>query len=275
MITGATSGIGQAAALDLARLGASLVLVGRNAERGERVLEEVRRASRSGDVTLLLADLSSQSEIRRLAADFLASGRPLHVLLNNAGVINLRREESGDGIETTFAVNHLAYFLLTTLLLERLKEGAPARVVNVASDAHRGAGRLDFDDLESQRSYSPMRVYGRSKLANILFTRELARRLEGTGVTANSMHPGFVGSNFAKNNGLLGIAAMTLLRPFARSPEKGAETAVYLCSSPKVEGVTGEYFQDCKPHRPRPFALDDEDARRLWEVSERMTGFAA
>jgi NAD(P)-dependent dehydrogenase (short-subunit alcohol dehydrogenase family) len=275
MITGATSGIGQAAALELARLGAGLVLVGRNAERGERVLEEVRRASSAGDVTLLLADLSSQSEIRRLAADFLASGRPLHVLLNNAGVINLRREESGDGIETTFAVNHLAYFLLTTLLLERLKEGAPARVVNVASDAHRGAGRLDFDDLESQRSYSPMRVYGRSKLANILFTRELARRLEGTGVTANSMHPGFVGSNFAKNNGLLGVAAMTLLRPFARSPEKGAETAVYLCSSPKVEGVTGEYFQDCKPHRPRPFALDDEDAHRLWEVSERMTGLAA
>jgi NAD(P)-dependent dehydrogenase (short-subunit alcohol dehydrogenase family) len=275
MITGATSGIGLAAALELARLGASLVLVGRNPERGEQVLTEVRRASRAGDVTLLLADLSSQSEIRRLAADFLATKRPLHVLLNNAGVINLRREESGDGIETTFAVNHLAYFLLTSLLLERLKESAPARVVNVASDAHRGAGRLDFDDLESRRRYSPMRVYGRSKLANILFTRELARRLEGTGVTANSIHPGFVGSNFAKNNGPLGIAAMTLLRPFARSPEKGAETAVYLCSSPQVEGVTGEYFQDCTPHQPRASALDDKDARLLWEVSERMTGLGA
>jgi NAD(P)-dependent dehydrogenase (short-subunit alcohol dehydrogenase family) len=275
MITGATSGIGQAAALALARLGASLVLVGRDPERGERALEEIRRASRVGDATLLLADLSSQSEIRRLAADFLATGRPLHVLLNNAGVINLRREESGDGVETTFAVNHLAYFLLTGLLLERLKESAPARVVNVASDAHRGAGRLDFDDLESRRQYTPMRVYGRSKLANILFTRELARRLAGSGVTANSMHPGFVGSNFAKNNGLLGIAAMTLLRPFARSPEKGAETAVYLCSSPEIEGVTGEYFQDCKPHKPRAFALDDGDARRLWEVSEHMTSFSA
>jgi NAD(P)-dependent dehydrogenase (short-subunit alcohol dehydrogenase family) len=275
MITGATSGIGQAAALALARLGASLVLVGRDPERGERALEEIRRASRVGDATLLLADLSSQSEIRRLAADFLATGRPLHVLLNNAGVINLRREESGDGVETTFAVNHLAYFLLTGLLLERLKESAPARVVNVASDAHRGAGRLDFDDLESRRQYTPMRVYGRSKLANILFTRELARRLAGSGVTANSMHPGFVGSNFAKNNGLLGIAAMTLLRPFARSPEKGAETAVYLCSSPEIEGVTGEYFQDCKPHKPRAFALDDGDARRLWEVSEHMTSLSA
>ncbi|MEN8181871.1 MAG: SDR family NAD(P)-dependent oxidoreductase, partial [Myxococcota bacterium] len=236
MITGATSGIGRAAALDLARLGASLVLVGRNAERGERALNQVQRASRVGDVTLLLADLSSQSEIRRLAADFLATGRPLHVLLNNAGVIQLRREESGNGIETTFAVNHLAYFLLTRLLLERLKESAPARVVNVASDAHRGAGRLDFDDLESRRRYSPMRVYGKSKLANILFTRDLARRLEGTGVTVNCLHPGFVGSNFAKNNGLLAVAAMKL---------------------------------------PRGFALDDEDARRLWEVSERMTGLAA
>jgi len=275
MITGATSGIGQAAALELARLGASLVLVGRNPERGEQALKEVRRASRVGDVTLLLADLSSQAEIRRLAADFLATGRPLHVLLNNAGVINLRREESGDGIETTFAVNHLAYFLLTRLLLERLKESAPARVVNVASDAHRGAGRLDFDDLESRRRYSAMRVYGRSKLANILFTRELARRVEGTGVTANSIHPGFVGSNFAKNNGLLGIAAMTLLRPFARSPEKGAETAIYLCASPEVESVTGEYFQDCRPHQPRPFALDDKDAHLLWDVSERMTGLGA
>lgn len=275
MITGATSGIGQAAALALARLGANLVLVGRNRERGERALEEVQRASRGGNVELLLADLSLQSEIRRLAADFLAAGRPLHVLLNNAGVINLRREESGDGIETTFAVNHLGYFLLTTLLLERLKESRPARVVNVSSDAHRGAGPLDFDDLESRRRYSPMRAYGRSKLANILFTRELARRLKGTGVTANCMHPGFVGSNFAKNNGLLAVAAMRLLRPFARSPEKGAETAVYLCSSSEVEDITGGYFMDCKPHRPRAFALDDGDALRLWEVSERMTGLAA
>lgn len=275
LVTGATSGIGRAAALGLARLGADLVLVGRNPERGERALQEVRRAARGGDVALLLADLSSQSEIRRLAAEFLASGRPLHALLNNAGVINLRREESADGIETTFAVNHLAYFLLTELLLERLKQSAPARIVNVASDAHRGAGRLDFDDLESRRSYSPLRVYGRSKLANILFTRELAHRLAGSGVTANCMHPGFVGSNFSKNNGPLAVAAMTLLRPFARSPEKGAETAIYLCSSPEVEDTSGEYFQDCKPHRPRDFALDDGDARRLWEVSERMTGLAA
>ncbi len=276
MITGATNGIGKAAALALARLGAGLVLVGRNRERGERAVEEIRRESGNDDISLLLADLSSQAEIRQLAKDFLATGRPLHVLLNNAGVINMRREETIDGIEATFAVNHLAYFLLTELLLERLKESAPARVVSVSSDAHaQSGGRLDFDDLESRKRYSLMRVYGKSKLANILFTRELARRLSGTGVTADCLHPGFVGSNFARNNGVFASLAMTLLRPFARSPEKGAETAVYLCSSPEVEGVSGEYFIDCKARAPRSFACNDEDARRLWEVSERMTGLAA
>lgn len=275
MITGATSGIGRAAAHGLARLGAGLVLVGRNRERGEATLEEVRRASGNDDVSLLLADLSCQAEIRQLAKEFLASGRPLHVLLNNAGVVNLRREETSDGIETTFAVNHLGYFLLTELLLERLKECAPARIVSVASDAHAQAGgRLDFDDLEN-RKYSIMKAYGRSKLANILFTRELARRLEGTGVTANCLHPGFVGSNFAKNNGAIAKLVMLLLKPFARSPEKGAETAIYLCSSPAVEGVSGEYFVDCEIRSPRDFARNDEDARRLWEVSQRMCDLAA
>ncbi|MGI9627976.1 MAG: SDR family NAD(P)-dependent oxidoreductase, partial [Longimicrobiales bacterium] len=218
MITGATNGIGQAAALALARLGAGLVLVGRNRERGERVVEEIRRESGNDDISLLLADLSSQAEIRQLAKDFLATGRPLHVLLNNAGVINMRHEETIDGIEATFAVNHLAYFLLTGLLLERLKESAPARVVNVSSDAHaQSGGRLDFDDLESRKRFSLMGVYGKSKLANILFTRELARRLSGTGVTADCLHPGFVGSNFARNNGVFARVVMTLLRPFARS----------------------------------------------------------
>jgi len=276
MITGATNGIGKAAAMELASLGAGLVLVGRNRERGERTVEEVRRASGNDDVSLVLADLSSQAEIRQLAKDFLAGGRPLHVLLNNAGVVNLRREESVDGIEATFAVNHLAYFLLTELLLERLKQNAPARIVSVASDAHaQSGGRLDFDDLESRKRYSTMRVYGKSKLANILFTRELARRLEGTGVTANCLHPGFVGSNFARNNGAIASLAMTLLRPFARSPEKGAESAVYLCSSAEVDNVSGEYFFNCKARPPKEFARNHEDARRLWEVSERMSGLVA
>jgi NAD(P)-dependent dehydrogenase (short-subunit alcohol dehydrogenase family) len=276
LITGATSGVGRAAAFELAGLGAGLVLVGRNRERGEATVAEVRRASGNDDVSLLLADLSSQAEIRRLADEFLVGGRPLHVLLNNAGVINLRREETIDGIETTFAVNHLAYFLLTRLLLERLKQNAPARVVSVSSDAHaQSGGGLDFDDLEGRESYSLMRAYARSKLANILFTRELARRLAGSGVTANCLHPGFVGSNFAKNNGFVAKAAMTLLKPFARTPEKGAETAVYLCSAPEVEQVSGEYFVDCRSRSPKAFAQSDDDAGRLWEVSERMSGLAA
>lgn len=276
LVTGATSGIGRAAALELARRGASVVLVGRDRERGERTLAALRSESGNQDVTLLLADLSSQAEIRQLAKEFLATGRPLHVLLNNAGVLNAWREETRDGIEATFAVNHLAYFLLTALLRDRLQQSAPARVVSVASDAHAQAGgRLDFDDLEGRKRYGMMRAYAKSKLANILFTRELARRLAGSGVTANCLHPGFVGSNFAKNNGMIASVAMTLLRPFTRSVEKGAETAVYLCTAPEVETVSGEYFYDCKPLQPREFARNDEDARRLWEVSERMCGLSA
>lgn len=276
MVTGATRGIGLAAAHGLARLGASLVLVGRDRERGERVVEEIQRESGGRDVTLLLADLSSQAEVRRLAGEFLAMERPLHVLLNNAGVINLRRIETSEGLEATFALNHLAYFLLTELLLERLKQSAPARVVSVASDAHAQArGRLDFDDLESRERYAGMRVYGKSKLANILFTRELARRLAGSGVTANCLHPGFVGSNFARNNGMLASAVMALISPFIRSPEKGAETAIYLCSSPDVETTSGEYFIDCKRASPEPFARNDDDARRLWLESERLCGLVS
>jgi NAD(P)-dependent dehydrogenase (short-subunit alcohol dehydrogenase family) len=275
LVTGATSGIGRAAAGELARRGAELVLVARDRARGEAALAEIRASAGNAKLSLLLADLSSQAEIRRAAQEFLASGRPLHVLLNNAGVVLLKRSETVDGIESTFAVNHLGYFLLTRLLEGRLRESAPARVVNVASDAHHYAGgRLDFDDLESRRAYRVMQVYGKSKLANILFTRELARRLAGSGVTANALHPGFVGSNFGKNNGLLGRVSMTLLRPFARSPEKGAETAVWLCASPELDGRSGEYFFDEKPRRLNASAQNDEDARRLWALSERMTGIA-
>jgi NAD(P)-dependent dehydrogenase (short-subunit alcohol dehydrogenase family) len=276
LVTGATSGIGRAAAEELARRGAELVLVARDRGRGEAAVAEIRARTGNAKLSLLLADLSSQAEIRRAAREFLASGRPLHVLLNNAGVVLLKRNETVDGVESTFAVNHLGYFLLTRLLEDRLRESAPARVVNVASDAHHYAGgRLDFDDLESRRAYRVMQVYGKSKLANILFTRELARRLAGSGVTANALHPGFVGSNFGRNNGLLGRVSMTLLRPFARSPEKGAETAVWLCAAPELEGRSGGYYFDLAPRRPNASAENDEDARRLWEVSERMTGIAS
>lgn len=275
MITGATNGIGKAAALALARFGASLVLVGRDRRRGEDTVAEIVRKTGNREVELMLADLSSQQQVRRLAGDFLASGRPLHILFNNAGVILMKREETADGIERTFAVDHLAYFLLTHLLLDRLMASAPARIVSTASDAYGYAGgRLDFEDLESRKRYSPMKVYGKAKLANILFTRELARRLEGTGVTANCFHPGFVGSEFARNNGLLASVGMLALRPFIRSPEKGAETGVHLCVSPEVEGLSGEYFFDEKPKRLKSWAQNDDDARRLWEVSERMTGVA-
>jgi NAD(P)-dependent dehydrogenase (short-subunit alcohol dehydrogenase family) len=185
----------------------------------------------------------------------------------------LRREETVDGFERTFAVNHLAYFLLTVLLLDRLRSSVPARIVNVASDAHHYAGGgLDFDDLQSTKGYGSMRAYGRSKGANILFTRELARRLAGTGVTANCLHPGFVGSNFATNNGWFAQVVMRVIRPVARTPEKGAETAVHLCASPDVATVSGQYFFDCQPRWPKQYAQDDATARRLWDVSERLTG---
>ncbi len=273
MITGATSGIGKAAAIALARLGPSLVLVARDRARGERTLEEIVQKTGNRQVELMLADFSSQQEIRQLARNFLAKERPLHILFNNAGVVMLRREETVDGIETTFAVNHLGYFLLTRLLLERIQASAPSRIVSTASDAYGYAGgRLDFEDLQSQKRYSTMNVYGKSKLANILFTQELARGLEGTGVTANCFHPGLVGSNFGRNNGPLASIGMLLIRPFIRSIRKGAETGVHLCASPAVEGVTGGYFFNKGERRLKAYARNDEDARRLWNISERMTG---
>ena len=194
LITGATSGIGRATATALAGMGASLVLVARDRARGEETAAQIAQQTGNRAVTLLFGDLSSQAAVRRVAAEFLASEQPLHVLINNAGVVNLQRSVTVDGIETTFAVNHLAYFLLTNLLLDRLIGSAPARIVNVSSDAHK-FGPLDFDDLENTRRYRAMRVYGQSKLANILFTGELARRLAGSGVTANSLHPGAVATN--------------------------------------------------------------------------------
>ena len=273
MITGATSGIGRASAIELARMGATLILVCRNRERGEELVREIAGGGNS-EVELMIADLESQSEIRRLAAEFLAAGKPLHVLMNNAGVFNMKRALTSDGLEEVFAVNHLAYFMLTLLLLDRIKESAPARIINIASDLHQRA-TLKFDDLGGERSYGGMSSYGQSKLANVLFTYELARRLAGTGVTVNCVHPGAVATNLAKNNGALAAVAWKIIGTFMKSPENGARTQIYLASSREVEGVTGKYFIDSKEARSSAESHDVTVARRLWEVSAKMTGIPA
>ncbi len=274
MITGASSGLGKVTAIELARMGARLTLVCRNRARGEAIVAEIRHRTGNDAVTLMLADLSVQQSIRELAAALLADREPLHVLVNNAGVFNLRRELTADGIEAVFAVNHLSYFMLTMLLLERLRQSAPARIVNVASAAHRH-GTIDFDDLGGARRFRPMRIYAQSKLANILFTYELARRLEGSGVSVNCAHPGGVATGLGANNGALAKLLMPLIGLFMRSPERGAVTQIYLASSAEVEGVSGQYFVDCKPARSSAQSYDLALARRLWEVSERMTGLGA
>ncbi len=276
LITGASSGIGEASAIGLAERGASLVLLCRDRGRGEAAIARIRSRTGAGDIELLIADLSSQSQIRAAAAQFLDSGRKLHVLLNNAGLIIRQRTVTEDGIETTFAVNHLAYFLLTNLLLARLRESAPARIVSVSSALHKrgyGDGRIAFDDLGGETAYSGYKAYGQSKLANILFTRELARRLDGTGVTANALHPGVVATGFAGNNrNALWRIARATYRPFSLSPERGARTSVWLATDPALATVTGRYFQQCKQRQPAPQARNDEDAARLWRISEQMTG---
>jgi retinol dehydrogenase-12 len=273
LVTGATNGIGRASARALARMGAKLFLVARDAGRAEETRAEIARETSGADVRILLADLASQAAVRRVAAEFLATGEPLHVLLNNAGVMQLSRSETIDGIETTFAVNHLAYFLLTNLLLERIRASAPARIVNVASDAHRMGGALDFDDLGAAKRFSAMGVYGRSKLANVLFTRELARRLAGSGVTVNAVHPGVVRTGLGQNNDAPILKLLTnLARPFFRSPDRGAETSVWACTAPELDGVTGRYFADCREQQPHANALDDDAARRLWNASAKLVG---
>jgi retinol dehydrogenase-12 len=272
MITGFTAGLGKAAAFALAEMGADLVLVCRNAEKGKAVVEEIRQRGAEVSVDMLVGDLGIQRDVRRVAGEFLAMENPLHVLFNNAGVVNQRRSTTSEGFESTFAVNHLGYFLLTNLLLDVLRSSAPSRVVCTASDAHKFAGReVDFEDLQSEQKYSTFGAYGMSKLCNILFARELARREAAAGITANAFHPGFVGSDFAKNNGTLATALVRFISPFARSVEKGAETGVYLCSSPEVAEVSGGYFQDMKRRSPSKAAQNDDTAGRLWEKSVELT----
>jgi len=271
LVTGATSGIGEQIALGLAREGARVALVGRSRERGEASAERIRRESGNPEVELLLADLASQQEVRGLAQRVLDRFPALHVLVNNAGIVNLRRETTPDGLEATFAVNHLAYFQLTLLLLERLRASAPARVVNVASDAHK-FGTLDFDDLQNERRYRSMKVYGQSKTANILFTRELARRLEGTGVTVNCLHPGAVATRLGQQNGAIARVLTRALAVFFRTPAQGADTAVWLASDPALEGATGGYYYSRRELEPAAHARDPAAAARLFETSAQLVG---
>jgi retinol dehydrogenase 12 len=269
LVTGGTNGIGKATAQALAQMGATVVIVGRNAPKTAQLVEEIRTASGNKNVDSLLADLSSQQEVRRLADKFKRKYSHLHVLLNNAGAVFMQRQLSVEGIEMTFALNHLAYFLLTNLLLDTIRASAPARIINVSSDAH-ASGKIEFDNLQGERDYSP-RAYDNSKLANILFTMELARRLEGTGVTVNALHPGFVATGFAKNNGKVIAALVSIFAPLvARSPAKGAETSIYLATSPSMEGITGKYFYDSHVIPAAPQATDMVVARKLWDVSVEM-----
>lgn len=275
LVTGATSGIGFIAARALAAMGATVVLVGRDPAKARASVAQIQRETSATAVHALTADLSSMQEVRRLAADYQAQYPRLDVLLNNAGAVFLSHQTTVDGYERTFALNHLAPFLLTHLLLDRLKADAPARVVTVSSIAHRGR-TMDLSDVnQTRRGYSAWRAYGESKLANILFTYALARRLEGSGVTANTLHPGFVATGFAKNNGPFWQAAMTLVRPFAISPQRGAQTSIYLASSPDVADVSGRYFVQSKPAKSSAASYDVAMQERLWSLSEQLTGIGA
>ena len=272
LITGATGGIGLAAAVAMARQGAHLVLVGRNQTRGLDAISEIRRRAGSDRAEFLRADFSSLAEVRRLALVLVAEDRPLHVLVNNAGTMNTSRKLTIDGFEEMFAVNHLAHFLLTRLLLPRLQACAPSRIVHVASNAHSFCKEIRWHDLSHEREFSAFPAYGHSKLANILFSNELARRLRGTGVTSNALHPGAVATGIGSNNGIAGRVVPLLLKPFFRSPARGAATTIYLASAAEVDGVTGKYFYDSQPVDPKPWALDTNAAGRLWVTSERLLG---
>jgi NAD(P)-dependent dehydrogenase (short-subunit alcohol dehydrogenase family) len=274
LVTGGNAGIGKASALGLANMGAIVIVVGRDRSRGEAAVTEIKQKSNNDAVDLMLADLSSQASIRRLAEDFKDRYQQLHVLINNAGVFTSKHTVTVDGIETTFAVNHLAPFLLTNLLLDVLKASAPARIINITSSGER-SGTINFDDLQGEGRYSGFQAYNQSKLAMILFTYELARKLEGTGVTVNCVHPGVVVTNLGRgSSGAFGLL-LRLMRPFFSSPEKGAETPIYLASSPEVEGVSGKYFAKKAEAKSSERSYDTVTARRLWQVSAELTKLPA
>jgi NAD(P)-dependent dehydrogenase (short-subunit alcohol dehydrogenase family) len=273
VMTGATSGIGAVAAERIAKSGGRLVLVARDRARGEAMLARLRSAGPGVAHAVHYADLSRLAETRRVAAEIAAAEPRIDVLINNAGAIFARRAVTEDGLERTFALNHMAYFVLTAILRDRLIAAAPARIVNTASNAHR-RGHVDFDDLQSARTYRPFAVYGTSKLCNILFTRELSSRLAGTGVTANSFSPGFVATRFGDEAGGLYAAGLRVAKLFAKTPESGADTLMYLATSPDAASISGEFFHDSRPSSLTPEARDDAVAQRLWRESERIAGLA-
>ena len=270
LVTGATNGIGLVTARELSRLGGHVTIISRNAEKCVSVADAIK-AETGNLVEYIQADLSTLAGIRKAAATFLKFQKQLHILVNNAGGFFIKRTVTPDGFESTFALNHLNYFLLTTLLLDQLKASAPTRVINVASGSHVGA-RISFNDLQGEKRYGGFRAYGQSKLANVLFTYELARRLEGTGVTVNALHPGYVDTGIPLSSGFLGKVAKLSASIFAQKPEKGAQTTIFLALSPDVEGVTGKYFVDCKPIASSPESYDKSVAERLWQVSLKLTG---
>jgi retinol dehydrogenase-12 len=274
LVTGATSGIGLVTAQALAKQGATVVVVARNPERGTATVSRITQKTGSAKVELLMADLSVQAQVHQLAEALQHRFARLDVLVNNAGALFSKRLLSADGIEMTFALNHLGYFLLTNLLLDALKASAAARIVNVSSGAHQ-RGTIDFADFQGERRYGGWRAYCQSKLANLLFTYELARRLEGTEVSVNAMHPGFVATGFGRNNRGIVALFIRLAQLAALSPEQGAETLIYLATSPEVEGVTGKYFVNKQAVPSSRESYDQAVTQRLWQLSADLTGMAA
>jgi len=274
VVTGGTSGIGEIAAEKLAQMGARIVLVARDKSRADATLTRLRERGPGLAHSVHCADLTRLAEMKRVGAQIASQEPRIDVLINNAGALFAKRQVTQDGLESTFALNHMAYFVMTEVLRERLAASAPARIVSTASAAHQGV-TLDFDDLQSEKSFRAMKAYGRSKLCNVLFTREVASRLQGTGVTANCLHPGFVATRFADQSGGLISRLVWLAKFFAISPEEGAKTIVYLASSPDVAQVTGKYFYQCRAMTPSLSALDDRAALLLWERSVALAGMKA
>ncbi|MCL4435720.1 MAG: SDR family oxidoreductase [Thaumarchaeota archaeon] len=271
LVTGATNGIGEVAARELAKQGAKVIIVGRSQKRCLDTATRIKEATGNQQVEYLVADLSVQKEVRQLAEEFKSRYKRLDILINNAGAIFNKRQETADGLEMTFALNHMSYFLITNLLLDTIRASAPSRIINTSSAGHQGA-KIDFDDLQGKKKYGLMRAYGQSKLANILFTYELARQLDGSGVSVNALHPGFVKSGFGKNmSGIVGFFT-GIIYLFGISPEKGAKTIVYLATSNEVENITGKYFVKQKAVPSSKESYDRDAAKRLWDISAQLAG---